>query len=229
MATARHQLAGAGTQTAALAIGGYFAPTVQTAAVESWNGTSWTSGVSLPAAERLLGANGTQTATLTFGGSPDTTSSNKFNGTSWTSAGTLNTGRVGLAIGAAGTQTAGIAVGGDSPTTAVESYNGTSWTTISSTNTASDRRGTCGTQTLALVFGGGYNPPVVGTTELYNGTSWTTNPTGLATPRYSLAGAGTQTAGLAFAGITAPGANSNSTEEWTGPSTTLNYKTLTTS
>ena len=50
----------------------------------------------------------------------------------------------------------------------------------------------------------------------------------LNTARQALGGAGTQTAGLAFSGETTPG-KTTATEEWTGPSTTLNYKTLTTS
>jgi hypothetical protein len=37
-------------------------------------------------------------------------------------------------------------------------------------------------------------------TEEYNGTSWTTSPGSLNTARRSLAGAGTQTAALAFGG-----------------------------
>jgi hypothetical protein len=39
--TARENLAGAGTQTAALAFGGYITP--NTAATEEYDGTSWTS------------------------------------------------------------------------------------------------------------------------------------------------------------------------------------------
>jgi hypothetical protein len=37
-------------------------------------------------------------------------------------------------------------------------------------------------------------------TEEYNGSTWTANPTGLNTGRHALAGAGTQTAALAFGG-----------------------------
>ena len=94
-------------------------------------------------------------------------------------------------------------------------------------NTARRGLAGCGTQTLALAFGGSI-PGKTSATELWNGTSWTTNPNGLGTARYGLAGAGTQTAGLGFGGYTAPGF-STATEEFTGPSTTLNYKTLTTS
>jgi hypothetical protein len=48
----------------------------------------------------------------------------------------------------------------------------------------------------------GYIPPITGATEEYDGSTWTTNPTGLNTARMSLAGAGIQTAGLAFGGDT---------------------------
>jgi hypothetical protein len=37
-------------------------------------------------------------------------------------------------------------------------------------------------------------------TEEYNGATWANNPTGLTTARYNLAGAGVQTAALAFGG-----------------------------
>ena len=40
---------------------------------------------------------------------------------------------------------------------------------------------------------------------------------------------GTQSDGLAFGGRAGGTTSSAATEEWTGPSTTLNYKTLTTS
>jgi hypothetical protein len=39
-------------------------------------------------------------------------------------------------------------------------------------------------------------------TEEYNGSTWTANPTGLNTARYRLGSCGTQTAALAFGGIT---------------------------
>jgi hypothetical protein len=42
--------------------------------------------------EHLAGA-GTQTAGLAFGGTPDSTATEKYDGTSWTTTGSLNTGR----------------------------------------------------------------------------------------------------------------------------------------
>jgi hypothetical protein len=41
--TARHYLAGTGTQTAALAFGGFTAP-AKTGATEEYNGSTWTTG-----------------------------------------------------------------------------------------------------------------------------------------------------------------------------------------
>jgi hypothetical protein len=49
----------------------------------------------------------------------------------------------------------------------------------------------------------------------------------MATTRQSLAGAGTQTAGLGFGGYTGT-ANSAATEEWSGPQTTATASNLTT-
>jgi hypothetical protein len=54
-----------------------------------------------------------------------------------------------------------------------------------------------------------------GATEEYDGTSWTSNPTSLWQQQETdLAGAGTQTAALAFGGRS--GGTTAATEEWTG-------------
>jgi hypothetical protein len=66
MNTARYGLAGAGTQTAALAFGGY--TQTNTAATEEYDGTSWTNNPSLNTARAALAGCGTQTAALGFGG-----------------------------------------------------------------------------------------------------------------------------------------------------------------
>jgi hypothetical protein len=58
-------------------------------------------------------------------------------------------------------------------------------------------------------------------------TSWTTNPTGLNTARYNLAGAGTQTAALAFGGYTGT-PNTGATEEYDGNTWTSNPGSLNT-
>jgi hypothetical protein len=61
-------------------------------------------------------------------------------------------------------------------------------------------------------------PSCTGATEEYDGNSWT-NSTSLNTARTALAGAGIQTAGLAFGGET-PGGAQGATEEYDGTSWT---------
>jgi hypothetical protein len=135
MNTARKQLAGAGTQTEALAFGGANPPSVMLGSTEEYNGTSWTSNpTGLNTARRGLEGCGIQTAALAFGGelNPQPTNSSsteEYDGSTWTSNPTgLNTARANL--GGGGTQTAALAFGGGpSITGATEEYNGTSWTT----------------------------------------------------------------------------------------------------
>jgi hypothetical protein len=67
MNTARYELAGVGTQTAALAFGGEVPPI--TGATEEYDGTNWTSNpTGLNTARKVLAGAGTQTAGLAFGG-----------------------------------------------------------------------------------------------------------------------------------------------------------------
>jgi hypothetical protein len=60
-------LAGAGTQTAALAFGGGNIPPA-TGATEEYDGSTWTTRTGLNTARYNLGGAGTQTAALAFGG-----------------------------------------------------------------------------------------------------------------------------------------------------------------
>jgi hypothetical protein len=59
-------LAGTGTQTAALAFGGDIPS--PTGATEEYDGTNWATSNPLNTARRVLGGAGTQTAALGFGG-----------------------------------------------------------------------------------------------------------------------------------------------------------------
>jgi hypothetical protein len=75
MNTTRTGVAGAGTQTTALAFGGFIPPT--TGATELWNGTSWTNNpTGLATARRGPGGAGTQTSALAFGGEAPTGATN---------------------------------------------------------------------------------------------------------------------------------------------------------
>ena len=55
-----------GTYTACLFVGGWVPPA--TGKTEEWNGTNWTERNDLNTARRYLGAAGTSTATVVFGG-----------------------------------------------------------------------------------------------------------------------------------------------------------------
>jgi len=67
MNTVRRRVAGAGSQTAALAISGTADPPLY-AQVESYNGASWTEIADVNTAREEHSAAGTQTAALVFGG-----------------------------------------------------------------------------------------------------------------------------------------------------------------
>jgi hypothetical protein len=87
LGTARRCLAGAGTQTAGLAIGGYRGTTFL-ANTESYNGTSWSACFKFRNSKKIfLAGAGTQTSSVAFGGStpgPITDATESYNGTSWT-------------------------------------------------------------------------------------------------------------------------------------------------
>jgi len=221
--TARQHLAGAGTQTSALAFSGF--ATAPSTATEEYDGTSWTTVNSMNTARYSLGGCGTQTAALGFGGYSTTnlSSTEKWNGTSWTSNPTgLGTAR--YSIRGFGTQTAAIAAAGATyPPTVLynltESFNGTSWTSVNALNNTKAGGAAAGIQTAGLYFGGSGPVSPLTQTESWNGTSWTAVNT-MNTARQSLAGAGTQTASLAFGG--GPPTGLSSTELWDGTSWTSN-------
>ena len=207
LGTARHRLAGTGTQTAGLAFGGAVPPpSVHTVATEEYNGTSWSPGGNLGTSRYGVSGTGTQTAALAFGGGrggPVTNSTELYNGTAWTSPpATLNSERVDM--GEAGNQTASLGFGGYAATgrsTATESWNGSTWTTVNSMNTARNNLASCGVQTAALAYGGALPGSASTDTEAWNGTSWT-NVTSMGTARRGGAGFGIQTAAVATAGNT---------------------------
>jgi hypothetical protein len=227
MNTARSALGSAGTQTAALAFGGY-ATSPSGNMTESYDGTSWTTvPATLGTGRYNLNGFGTQTAAVAAGGNlpPSTGSTEKYNGTTWTASGSLNTNR--FAGGTFGTQTAGLLANGDvfpsSPRagTQTESFNGTSWSSLNPTNTGRPAVGSSkgASQTAGLIFGGN---PLFSATESWNGTSWTT-VNSLNTARRQLTGGGTQTAALAAGGQTPV---TGATELWNGTSWTTNPNSM---
>jgi uncharacterized delta-60 repeat protein len=211
---ARSTLAGAGTQNAALAIGGDSGSI--SLCTEEYDGSAWTAGGNLTLALSSAAGVGTQNAALVAGGLfPGPTlnnSSQEYNGTSWSAGGVLATARYRLA--GAGTQNEALAFGGLTPTLAscTEEYNGTTWTAGNVLITAREGLAGVGTQNEALAFGG-VAPLAVACTEEYNGTSWSTGGALTIAATY-LAGAGTQNAALAFGGST--GSITNYTQKYNG-------------
>ena len=99
MNTGRDFGAGAGmTYDAALYISGNGGGTNGRANVESWNGSSWTEIADLNDGRYGLGANGTSTSAIAFGGNnnpPTEAKTEQYNGTSWTEVNDLTTARDG--------------------------------------------------------------------------------------------------------------------------------------
>jgi len=215
-------LAGAGTQNAGLAFGGY-AGFSSLSCTEEYNGTSWSSGGALingRSGEESVGT-GIQSSALKIGGQFfDNDPAEEYDGTSWSTGGTMNVTRTGL--GAAGTQNSTLAFGGCfSYYNCTEEYNGTSWTNGPTLIVGRRGIGGLGTQNEALAFGG-FGPSSsspFSCTEEYNGTSWSAGGA-LTNPVSFTAGAGTQNAGLAIGGRpSSPGPSSTSdVQEYNGSS-----------
>lgn len=231
LGTPRYSSGPAGTQTAALLIAGQNSvPNLATTAVESYNGTSWSSSPAYPNTFFQLGGAGTQTAAVAWCGVIPSnyppgvqtfySDTNKWNGSAWTSSGAYP--RAQGAQGAAGTQTAALSAGGTNSvpgapglTTQTNTYNGTSWTTVPATLVTARgfQNSMFGTQTSALGISGATPNPV----QSYNGTAWTAG-TNMNTTRYASAFGNSNQSGVAFGGPP----NVTSTEIWNGTSWTNN-------
>ena len=220
-------VAGSGTQTAGLAFGG----SPYSNLTEEYNGSTWSPGGNLNSGRYMLAGAGIQTAGLAIGGREyvlqNSNKTEEYDGTSWTAGGNMGTGRRQLA--GCGTQTAALGFGGYAPpgntnSPKSEEYDGTSWTTGGNLNVGRWYLAGCGTQTSALGFGGytpyasPFGPGSTSSTEKYDGTSWTTTGS-LNIAKQRLAGAGTQTAGLAFGGAPTP----TGTEEYSEANATKTF------
>jgi hypothetical protein len=186
---ARYLIAYAGTQTAALAAGGY--TTTDVSSVEEYDGATWTTATGLPSVRRYPGGAGTQTAAIAIGGLtayPGFNYTEEYNGSTWTGGGAYPTTVIG--IGAAGTLTAAIASGGaNAPLlggpafNAANEYNGSAWT--SSNNLLNFRypNDMSGIQTAALAFAGtpgSLSPGNPLAVESYDGTCFSADTNTLA-------------------------------------------------
>ena len=127
MNTARIDVAGAGSQTSAIAFGGYptyQSPPSRTNISEEYDGTSWTSAGNMPiSAAEMSGAGTSSSSALGFGtdtATPVTTVS--YDGSAWSSDTNLSSNRHNGE--GAGTRTSALFVGGSAPTVtgATEEY-----------------------------------------------------------------------------------------------------------
>jgi len=248
LSNAMEDMAGnVGTQTAALAVAGYFAPSSPGGAsnlTEEYNGTSWSGGGNQPNSFFRRTSTGTQTAALGWGGYNPTLSapkynsgSNEYDGTSWTTGGGFP---VGIQFaGGAGSQTAALSVAGNTPGISFQSlvakYDGTSWTTSTSVPQGLREPVAIGTQTATLnVAGITTDSPdnfATNAVNTFDGTTWTSS-TAYPTPLWAGYGMGTQTDALVAAGVRNPSPNSPGTRttnvnSWNGTSWTSETATPT--
>ena len=214
-------------------LGGNLYPGVSSA-TEEYNGTSWTGGGTLNTATDSGIGFGLQTASVKAGGyiagpGVATNSSEEYDGSSWTAGNNINTARS-EKPGGFGILTAGVMFGGGGAgtpatvATTVEEYNGTNWSTVNSTTLGHSGAWAAGTQTDGIGGGGAPTPTAA---EVYNGTNWATAAS-LSTGRATANGLGTPSSASA-ALVSAGEPSRKATEEFTGETTTLNVRTLTSS
>ena len=232
---ARFTLATSGTQTAGMAFGGNDGSNIKNTSF-NFDGSSWTATPNLSTARDGLGGSpsGSNTAAVASGGrQPGPANSSlteEFNTTALTiTAGAFSSGtnnpQTATFGGYAGTQTAALMMGGQpNPTVKTIEYNGSAFSdggdlpSLAHYNAAG-----FGTQTAGAICGGithpggptGYGP--LKTTLEYDGSSWSEGGA-LSVEKYLHGAAGTQTAGLAFAGHVTPNvpALQDTSEEYNG-------------
>ena len=217
---------GSGIQTASILYG-------TPGSLESYDGTNWTNEPATMGNARNSGASaGTATASLASCGSPGAftshveeynESTNVTTAAAFSAGGTLNTSR--WSLGGVGSSVNDMLVFGgyaQPPSYAVtEQYNGTSWSELNDLNQARYNISAFGTTSAAAGVGGGSPNGAVmyDDTEEWDGSSWT------ASGNYPADGqgrgsAGTQTAGLAWAGYEPPGSNVTTQNTYDGSSWT---------
>ena len=219
--TSRSDLAGCGTQPASLAFGGSPGPGPVAQQTEEWDGSSWTTSGNLNAGSRFCKGAGIQTAAYRIGGfiSPGSGSTNAvehYDGSSWTSqtAAPFSSDR----HAALGTQTAGFVNRAAPPNVASYDYNGSSWTAGPNDIESDSQSSSFGTATSSM-FGSG--PPTKCT--VWNDTNFATSPNLGSGKGYSASfNAPSSASGMMYG-------QGNSSEKFTGETSAISAKTLTTS
>jgi len=234
----KSRFAGVGSQTSAATFGGFtpLGPNTNYATTEEYDGTNWTSGGNLNTARCYMSGFGIQTAAVCAGGAtlnPDVgfNKTEEYNGTSWSEVNNMpnffrNQGGVGVL-------TAGVITGGkEGPsssypgitvTTTTLEYDGTNWTSGGTNLIPGGNVTGGGTQSVAWFAG---NPVPSGNVSThYNGTSFVTSAA-CAESHAAGGGGAPQTSGIIFGDAAE---YNNKTEEFTGETSALNVKTISTS
>ena len=229
---------GAGTQTAAATFGGFtpLGPNTNYNTTEKYDGTNWTTSGTMSTPRCYHAGFGTQTAAVAAAGAtlnPDVGRNQveEYDGSSWTSGNSMPTyqrNHFGV-----GTLTAGLTSGGKSGpsssfpgianTSLTFEYDGTNWTAGGTSLITGGSVAGGGTQTVA--FFSGYPQAGGNQTLHYDGSNWVTSAT-LAEKHQAGSGGAPQAAGIMFADASD---YNNKTEEFTGETSALNIKTITSS
>ena len=231
--TGRRSGASFGTQTAALMAGGYLGPPgAFSNATEEFDGSSASAQNTMPYSASNNFGFGTQTAAAVSGGYappfPSLASTNaEYDGTNWTAATALPAAR-GLGGSAGQAQTTGLIWAGLAPgavNTTLE-YDGTNWTSGATYGESKSNVQGWGDQTSAIGAGGETSGDSTNT-FVYDGTTWATQPSLPGARKQAGTGGTSSASGLIFGGETPP--VTNTTIEFTGETTAVNVKTITTS
>ena len=225
--TGRFQSASGGTQTAAILASGRISTPSVTTNVELWDGSSWTETTENN--NGRFGSSpgiGTSTAMVFAGGQTITAMVNhveSWNGSAWTEVANYpnswdnpsNAGTSTAAIYAGGFGGPGGRGGDGALKSAAYNWNGSSYTAVTSLPGNRAFAGSSGSQTNAIVFGGGV-PDNTATNLNWDGSSWTEGGD-LATARQTL-GAGKSNSSDTASSIAYGGPPTyTDTEEWTAP------------
>ena len=244
---ARNSNTGTGSQTAAMSMSGQDSTGGPTTATITFDGSSWSSAPALNVRRQSASASSASPYNSVVmmggygsapGGPPHIVgATEEYDGSSWSNQTAMPTGVQQNSGG--GTQTAALVAGGYGPDGGsirdfTQFYNGSSWTTGPATLVSAQQwMGYAGTQTDNFIFGGSSGPASTQTAraQAYDGTAWSTKPS-LGTGRYGIRGSvqGTTTSASAFGGLVpSPFTGLTNTEEFTGTTETVAFKTLTTS
>ena len=191
------------------------------------NAGTWASTTSSNSPHEELGAGGTATDTIIFGGQQSPSASPRtrgetetWNGSAWTEVGDLNTVKKNQA--GAGTSTSALSSSGQDPSNdnspLVEQWNGSAWSEVAEVNTARRQLAGAGVSgTAALIFFGYGGSPETFTNvcESWNGSAWTevgdTN-----TGRVRGGSFGTYTSAIGAGGSHDGSNNTANSESWNG-------------